>query len=84
MKLYFLPTILFTILLSGCAGGKTVRLSNESGLIQTCDVSSYSALFTGSSARDASLNKCINQLQNAGYKVIDSKSNFWHSEEKNL
>ena len=73
MKIYFILLPLLVLCVTGCAGGKSIRLKNEIGIVQTCEVSSYTALVTGSGSRDAVLGKCINQLQNAGFKVIDSK-----------
>ena len=56
-----------------------VKLQNVEGVIQTCEVSSYTALVTGSGSRDSVINKCISELEHAGYKVVSTKSNMWES-----
>ena len=72
-------SLLIILLCTSCAGGQIVRLQNESGVTQRCEVSAYTALVTGSSSRDSVLNKCITELEQAGFKVVGRKSNLWES-----
>ena len=72
-------TLSLLLISSGCTGGRIVKLQNVEGVIQTCEVSSYTALVTGSGSRDSVINKCISELEHAGYKVVSTKSNMWES-----
>ena len=64
---------LLLVSLSGCAG-QTLVLENANGETAKCEVSTMSAMMTGTLIRDARMKKCARELEEKGFtKVADVK-----------
>lgn len=67
---YHCVILLFALLLSSCAG-KLTLMKNSDGDIQKCEVSTMSAMTTGMLLANRDINRCVDNLEKAGYKKIN-------------
>lgn len=71
MRKYLIITL--AIIITGCAGQRIV-LENDEGKRVTCEVSTASAMLTGTLMRDAKMRKCTSDYEDKGYtKVIEAE-----------
>ena len=72
IKIYTIAILTLTGTVSGCTG-RMVHMENDQGNKVTCEVSTGSAIMTGVLARDASIDKCVGDRKQAGFKVISEE-----------
>ena len=74
MKIISMSILL--IFLGGCAGQR-IALQNEAGEVVKCEVSTGSAMLTGTLMRDRKMRRCVEGYESKGYtKVVEAIQEF--------
>ena len=72
IKTYAITILALIGIVSGCTG-RIVHMENDQGNKATCEVSTGSAMMTGVLARDSSIDKCVEDRKQAGFKVTSEE-----------